>query len=77
MPRYKYFCPDCAQEFILYHAMHEVITVCSHCESKQIQKLLTKPFHIEKKVSKIGSITKRYIEDNKKILEDLKKEGKS
>jgi len=76
MPRYKYFCPGCAQEFILYHAIQEVITVCDHCESNQLQKLLTKPIHIEKKVNKIGDLTKKYIEDNKKILEDLKKEDK-
>tara|TARA_R110001583_G_scaffold121375_4_gene272603 strand:+ start:300 stop:416 length:117 start_codon:yes stop_codon:yes gene_type:complete len=37
---------------------------------------LTKPIHIEKKVNKIGDLTKKYIEDNKKILEDLKKEDK-
>ena len=38
--------------------------------------MLTKPIHFTKKKNEsTGKLTKKYIEDNKKILKDLKKES--
>tara|TARA_B100000287_G_C20234715_1_gene623628 strand:- start:58 stop:255 length:198 start_codon:yes stop_codon:yes gene_type:complete len=59
--------------------MNEKQKDCSMCESTDISKLLTKPLFFEKKneKSKTGELTKQYIEDNKKVLEDLKEEVRS
>jgi len=51
---------------------------CSECGLPDISKLLTKPLYFDKKVKKnaTGEVTKKYIDDNKRILEDMKKEVK-
>ncbi len=75
MPRYYYQCNNCHGDFLVHHLMNEIQVTCSLCESTDIAKLLTKPIYIDKKTNKkIGNLTKKYIEDNKKILEELKKE---
>jgi putative FmdB family regulatory protein len=77
MPRYRYFCIDCQKDFLVFHGMNEVQSCCTLCESEQIQKMLTKPTFIEKKSNpKIGQLTKKYIEQNKEVLENLKEETK-
>jgi len=52
---------------------------CTECGLPEISKLLTKPLYFDKKIKKTatGRVTKKYIDDNKKILEDMKKEVKS
>ena len=46
------------------------------CNSEAIKKMLTKPIHFTKKKNEsTGKLTKKYIEDNKEILKDLKKES--
>ena len=79
MPKYYYHCNNCNRDFFAYHLMDEKQKDCSMCESTDISKLLTKPLFFEKKneKSKTGELTKQYIEDNKKVLEDLKEEAKS
>ena len=48
---------------------------CTLCESTDIIKLLTKPLFFDKKENKSsGKLTKKYIEENKEILKELKKE---
>jgi|TARA_R110000824_G_C15228444_1_gene678224 putative FmdB family regulatory protein len=79
MPRYYYHCNNCHGDFFAHHMMDEKQKDCSLCESVDISKLLTKPLFFEKKneKSKTGEITKQYIEDNRKVLKDLKEETKS
>jgi len=58
--------------------MSEVQEVCTSCTLPGVSKLLTKPLHFDKKIKQapVGSITKQHIEDNKKLLDDMKKEVK-
>ena len=54
----------------------EIISQCTMCNSEAIKKMLTKPIHFTKKKNEsTGKLTKKYIEDNKEILKDLKKES--
>ncbi len=78
MPRYRYKCDDCEKEFIAIHSWKEKQHECTLCGEKNIQKLLTKPIvpKKRKKSDQVGTMTKKYIEDNKEILEDLKKEAR-
>ena len=55
--------------------------MCEKCTQKTMEKKLNNIFSIKnkKKTSKdsqIGEITKQHIEDNRKILQDQKKEAK-
>ncbi len=52
---------------------------CILCEMPDVSKLLTKPLYVTKNnnAQKTGEITKKYINDNKKVLDELKKEAKS
>jgi hypothetical protein len=56
--------------------MSEIQKECTLCLVTDINKLLTKPLHFESKAKKAltGDITKQYIEDNKKLLDDMKRE---
>ena len=77
MPRYRYFCEDCQKDFLVFHGMAEMQELCVLCESQKIKKMLTKPTFIEtKKDSKVGQLTKNYIEKNREVLENLKEETK-
>ena len=77
MPRYYYHCNNCHGDFLVHHLMNEIQEQCSLCESNNIAKLLTKPLFFEKKDNKSsGKLTKKYIEENKKVLKELKEETK-
>ena len=63
------------------HASGADITDCNKCETKNsLTRLLNKPF-ISKKVKNsdtdTGALTKKYIEENRDILEQQKKEIKN
>jgi len=76
MPRYYYHCNNCHGDFLVHHLMNEKQRDCSLCESTDIAKLLTKPLFFKKKDDKSsGKLTKKYIEENKEVLEELKKEA--
>jgi len=76
MPRYYYHCNNCHGDFLIHHLMNERQRDCSLCESTDIAKLLTKPLFFKKKDDKSsGKLTKKYIEENKEVLEELKKEA--
>ena len=77
MPRYCYVCELCESEKMVIHLSTENPEYfCEKCyEAPIMARALTTP-QITRKVStetnKIGQLTKEYIEDNKKILEEEK-----
>ncbi len=79
MPKYYYHCNNCHGDFFVYHLMSEVQEECILCSLPGVSKLLTKPLFFDNKnqKSKTGEITKQHIEDNRKILDDMKKEAKN
>ena len=80
MPRYQYQCTEC--EFIktYFHGLTESIDTCEKCGLQTMKKVLTNKFFTFNKDApkgkKTGDITKKYIEDNREILETQKKEAK-
>jgi len=59
--------------------IEESLKDCSHCESKDsLIRLLNKPYinKVNKSSETTGNITKQFIEENRKILEQQKKEIK-
>ena len=82
MPRYRYECQICNVEILVRHAISDTLVDCAACGAdNSLKKLLSKPLCIKKKPTsrgtKVGEITKQYIEENREILEQQKKEAKS
>tara|TARA_B100001250_G_scaffold400047_1_gene410139 strand:- start:544 stop:807 length:264 start_codon:yes stop_codon:yes gene_type:complete len=80
MPRYQYECSNCQFTKTYFHGFDETIEVCEECQKKTMKKVFTNKFFTfskgNKKTDKVGNLTKKYIEENRKILEDEKKEAK-
>jgi putative FmdB family regulatory protein len=82
MPRYRYYCEQCEQEFLTFHGINDVVNICALCESQDtITKLLSTPIMLKKNKEKIdsqpvGKLTKDYIEINKEVLEEEKQKAK-
>ena len=80
MPRYRYECAICGEEVLVFHGIKETFTDCKKCvETNTMKKLLSRPQTVKKQKNqdkKIGTITKKYIEENREILKQQKKEAK-
>ena len=82
MPRYKYECKLCGATALVFHLMDEVYEDCEECEDTgSMIKLLSSSTTIKtkskvKQPAKIGNLTKKFIEKNREILKQQKKETK-
>jgi putative FmdB family regulatory protein len=82
MPRYNYQCDDCGVNVTVIHTIDESYDDCLACgEKDKMVKLLSSPFIIRKQNmihdnKKVGELTKEYINENKRILEQHKEEIK-
>ena len=83
MPRYNYQCSDCEHIVLVFHGINDKFTAekCIMCEgSHGFQKILTRPVIIhdslEEEAQEAGELTKEYIESNREILDQQKKEAK-
>ena len=81
MPRYRYVCEKCESERIIFHLSSEQPEyLCAGCENSPVMiRALTVP-QIVNKVSpeptRVGELTKEYIDINKQILEEEKRKAK-
>tara|TARA_Y100001938_G_C7842647_1_gene306872 strand:- start:249 stop:503 length:255 start_codon:yes stop_codon:yes gene_type:complete len=77
MPRYRYGCQSCESTKIVFHLISdEVAVTCDECEA-EMNKIITNSFttnEVKNKKNKIGQVTKEYIEKNREVLEQQKKE---
>ncbi len=76
MPKYVYSCEACEGEFEIHHGMKEEFYSCTLCNVQnsiqripQLTTILLKEKH--------GQIVKEKIEENRKILEEMKKDARS
>jgi|TARA_Y100000310_G_scaffold10452_1_gene11145 putative FmdB family regulatory protein len=87
MPRYPYECKNCGEWLIVFHGFEETFSDCEKCGHKDtMKKLLSTPLAINKKsidisdkklfCKKVGELTREYIEENRKVLKEQKKEAK-
>jgi|TARA_Y100000296_G_scaffold50671_1_gene58128 putative FmdB family regulatory protein len=80
MPRYRYECTSCGDVVMVFHRIKETLTDCKKClQENTMKKLLSTPLAIKKKTAvnkKVGQTTKEYIEANREILKQQKKEAK-
>ena len=79
MPRYRYRCNACDNERVIFHGFDETPSLnCSNCLSeKTLQKVVGNLYFKTKENTNtgqaVGQLTKQYIEENRKILEEEKK----
>jgi putative FmdB family regulatory protein len=79
MPRYKYHCNTCDIDFTATHLWEEPQNECMICGKNEIKKLLTKPLKAMSKKDmpdQTGDLVKKYIDENKEVLDGLRKEAK-
>ena len=81
MPIYKYKCQNCNEVISMLHSIDEVKKDCTLCDtSETLTKMIGKPFINKTENSKAphtGEITKKYIENNKEVLQQQKDEFKN
>ena len=78
LPRYRYKCESCEQEFIAFHSLSEIKDCCDLCGHENVTKMVGKPVVLNKKQSDsvtTGALTNEYIEANRELLKDMKEEA--
>ena len=75
MPKYVYSCSACEQEFEVRHGMREEFNICTLCEKKDSIQRIPQLTNILRKDT-VGKKVKEAIEENKKVLESMKKNAK-
>ena len=81
MPRYVYRCDSCLEHFQIRHGMSEKLNECIICLSKECLVRVPQMPSIAKEATNIdtktGSKTEEFIEKNRDILNEMKKEARS
>lgn len=78
MPRYRYRCEGCEEEFVALHSFSEQKESCDLCGHESITKMLGKPIVLNKKTTNsrgTGDLTNEYIEANRELLKEMKEEA--
>jgi putative FmdB family regulatory protein len=79
MPIFKYNCEKCEEITTVMHMIGDNLLTCPHCnEEGHMTRLLNKPYITKKKENpnNVGDLTKKFIEENREVLEQQKKEIK-
>jgi putative FmdB family regulatory protein len=78
VPRYRYRCEECEEEFVILHSISDTQEECTLCGHESIKKMLGKPIVIKKNTNNsraTGNLTNEYIESNRELLKDMKEEA--
>ena len=75
MPKYVYSCSACQTEFETFHGMKETLDLCVKCGEMYCLERIPQLTSIIRK-DNTGQQVKDAIEENKKILKQMKKEAK-
>ena len=81
MPRYVYECKHCSGHFQVRHGMKETQESCQLCEEVgHLQRIPQMPIlkkSAPTETKSTGKLTKEYIEQNRELLRDMKKEARN
>ena len=80
MPRYVYYCDSCNDHFQIRHGMRDKQESCILCDKAGYLTKVPQMPSIKKNTEQkqnTGSLTKDYIEQNRELLQDMKKEARS
>ena len=78
MPKYFYSCQECEHSFGVYHGTKERLKNCPQCDTidgliRKVNKVFIKNENTNE-LKQVGDLTKEFIEDNRGILKDYRKE---
>jgi putative FmdB family regulatory protein len=77
VPKYCYKCSECENEIEVRHGMSERLEDCEVCDNQGVLIRIPQLTNIVRKQEQgnksTGSLTREYIEENKKILKQEKK----
>ena len=76
MPKYVYHCEVCDELFEVYHGMKEEHNTCDLCGEKDFIYRIPQQTSVILE-TKVGREVKQGIEENRKVLEDMKKEARN
>ena len=76
MPKYVYSCGNCEDEFEVYHGMKEEFDFCVFCGGKDSIHRIPQRTSVFQKTKK-GQKVKEGIEENRKILKEMKKKARN
>jgi len=78
VPKYCYKCSECGSEVEVRHGMTERLTDCKVCDNQGVLTRIPQLTNIVRKQEqgerKTGSLVRDYIQENKEILKEQKKE---
>ena len=78
MPKYYYKCNNCDEELEVRHGISDCLSDCEECSMPdsliRIPQLNFK-VEVKKRNEKVGSKVNEAIRENKKLLQQMKKEG--
>lgn len=78
MPKYCYKCSECGSEVEVRHGITERLTDCKVCDNQGVLTRIPQLTNIVRKQEqgerKTGSLVKDYIQENKEILKEQKKQ---
>jgi len=78
VPKYCYKCSECGSEVEVRHGITERLTDCKVCDNQGVLTRIPQLTNIVRKQEqgerKTGSLVKDYIQENKEILKEQKKE---
>lgn len=82
MPVYTYLCEKCGNNFQTFHSMSIRLENCDKCGEKECLERIPGQISYDdlkerREQKKIGEITKDFIENSRKDLEEMKKEMKN
>ena len=78
MPKYFYSCQECEHSFRAYHSAKEKLKNCPQCDTidglvRKVNKVFIKDQDTDGS-KKVGDLTKEFIEVNREVLRDYRKE---
>ncbi len=77
MPIYTYQCDTCFETWTVRHGMSETVTVCGECGAESVVRIPSMVSSAPKnsnKSSKVGELTKEFIENSRKDLKTQRNE---
>jgi hypothetical protein len=81
VPRYVYHCDICDGNFQVRHGMKDMQETCQICsETGHLSRIPQMPIVKKESTTRtnsIGSVTKDYIEQNRELLQSMKKEARN
>ncbi len=74
MPKYRYICDNCQNDFFKYHSISKILEDCQFCNEVGTLKKVPTAFRLlnDEKNNKTGQIVKNSIEEFRQDLKDEK-----